>query len=340
MATLQNAEPRAPWTWADLLSTYRYWGLFLAYVFSEAAAQSMYSFVFIRFREVGFEEYSRIAGVSRFVWVLLVLLLAWIAIRTRPVRVLLIVAILAAATSLVWFIPGVPITVVGALTLLFVPLLNGLLLVVLVAALAGARGGYATTLVGFGLAWIIGLLFAFGITPLTGEMVSESGPAAANWCVTLLLVAVAIVLIPVRGELFTADPPPRGRALAPVQRDPVLTAILSWLLPFYVVYWLYRIHGEEAHLRPSRQLLSPRAAAWIAVIPVLGDLMLPIMLSTLADHHNEVAAEAGAGRVQRPWVAFLWTLLILPVAVGMLQSNLNKLAASANRQALAAGTAN
>ncbi len=72
------------------------------------------------------------------------------------------------------------------------------------------------------------------------------------------------------------------------ERSPV-AALLSWFVPFYLVYWLYRIHGEEAYVKPSRKLLSPRAAAWISVIPLVGDLLIPFMLSTLADHNNEVS---------------------------------------------------
>ena len=206
-------------------------------------------------------------------------------------------------------------------------MLNGLILILFVAALAGTRGGVQTALVGFAPAWFLGLLFSQGIAILTGRIAQTQGFQSSSWVVTVLLLLTVVVLIPVRGELFSIDPPERGRSLVPVKREPVVAALLSCFVPFYLVYWIYRIHGEEAYVRPSRQLLSPRAAAWISVIPLVGAFLFPIMLSTLADHHNEVAEASGIPRVQRPWAVFLWSVLFSPVAVGLVQAKLNELVA-------------
>jgi len=332
MKSLLASERCVPWTWADLLSTYRYWGLFTAYSLAFAATQTLYTFVFARYRELvelRVESFGLVLAWTHVVWILLALLLAWIAIRTRPVRVLLIAATLATAVSFAALIPGISPKLAFFLTYTLIPLLSGMLMILFVALLAGSGGGYQTFLVTFGVAWAFGQLLYYGISALTGALVSAYGYASSSWVISVLLLLALICLAFVRQDMFTIDPPQRGRSFLPVNRDPVAAALLAWFVPFYLVYWLYRIHGEEAHIRPSRQLLSPRAAAWIAVVPVVDALLFPIMLSTLADQHNEVAEAAGIPRVQRPWAVFLWSVLFAPVAIGLIQSNLNALAGRA-----------
>ena len=114
----------------------------------------------------------------------------------------------------------------------------------------------------------------------------------------------------------------------PQHREPILAGLLTAIVPFYFLYWLYKSHGEAAHLRPSRTLLSPRGAVWIAVIPLLGLVMIPVMLAAMADNLNLRAGELGLPRVCRPWLVFLFTLLFAPVSVGLLQGGLNSLALS------------
>jgi hypothetical protein len=210
---------------------------------------------------------------------------------------------------------------------LFIPLLSSTLLIAIPVLLADACGGYQPVLVGFGAAWFSGTLLASGLVAFVGTIIEDYGFPALTWGLAILSIVVLVVLLAIGQEVFSVDPPQRGRAIAPVNREPVVTALLACFVPFYLLYWTYKIHGEEAYVKASTQLLSPRAAAWLAAIPVLNILMFPIMLSTLADHHNAVAAECGGGRMQRPWAAFLWAFLLPPIAIGLTQSSFNAVGA-------------
>jgi hypothetical protein len=328
MQSPEATDARSPWTWADLLSTYRFWGLLVAFVLAGSASELHFFFDFQRFHDSTMDTVEHIIGITRLIWVPLSLVLAWIAIRTRPKVVLLVVAALAAAAFLTTLIPDSPSMFGLVVESILVPLLSGVMVILVPVLIGGACGSIASILVAFGLAITFDTLAESGVVPLVGSTIDHYGGAAGGWIGFVLILISIVLLIPIQGDLFTVAPPERGRSFAPVHRDPIVTALLSCFVPFYIVYWLYRVHGEEAYVKSSRKLLSPRAAAWISVIPLIGELMIPFILSTLADHNNEASAASGGERIQRPWAAFLCGLLCLPVGVGLVQASLNKLAAA------------
>ena len=326
---MQSPEPtdaRVTWTWADLFSTYRFWGLFAVFVLAGSASELHFFFDFQRFHDSTMDTVEHIMGVTRLIWVPLSLVLAWIAVRTRPKVVLLVVAALAAAAFLTTLIPDSPSMFGLVLESILVPLLSGIMVILVPVLIGGACGSIASILVAFGLAITFDTLAESGVVPLVGSTIDHYGGAAGGWIGFALILISIVLLIPIQGNLFAVPPPERSRSFAPVHRDPIVAALLGCFVPFYAVYWLYRIHGEEAYVKPSRKLLSPRVAAWISVIPFISELMIPFMLSTLADHNNEVSESSGGGRVQRPWAAFLWGLLLPPVAIAIIQSKLNEAA--------------
>ena len=368
MHTTALSQDRPAWTWADLLSTYRFWGLFLWFVLTAAGMQYHQLFLFFRLTDVvGFTP--RLAGTILSIaqgWGLLVaLILVWVAIRTRPVLTLLITGGLAAlaafAVAASW-----PRGLAATVAMLFCLNMGFYVVTLLFPTLvAGALGGYEAFFVAFGVSFLFQYLMGGAMTPLYASLGASTSVNATTsaWPAYIsagLLLLAAICLIPVKHALFTVEPPPRGRSFAPKYREVFLTALLTAIVPFYVLYWLYQAHGEAAHLRSSRALLSPRGAVWIAAVvvtfpsiltalavallsaqgteavagavgiaavPLLGLVMYSIMLTTLADHLNLRATELGLPRVCRPWAVFLWTMLFAPVAVGVLQSGLNGLAA-------------
>lgn len=328
MQSPETTGARATWTWADLFSSYRFWGLFSAFVLAGSASELHFIFDFQRFHDLKMDAVEHIESITRLIWIPLSLVVAWIAVRSRPKVVLLVIGAVGAAAFLSTLIPDSPSLYGLVIESLFVPLLAGTMSILLPALIGGACGKSSSIVVALGLALTFDSLFAFASIYLSSEAVQRFSAPAGAWIGFVLILVAVILLIPIRGELFTVAPPERGRSFAPVSRDPVVTALLSCFVPFYILYWLYRIHGEEAHVKPSRNLLSPRAAVWISVIPVINELMIPFLLSTLADHNNEVSESSGGGRVQRPWVAFLCGLLFVPVGVGLVQASLNKLAAT------------
>ncbi|MDE8759519.1 MULTISPECIES: hypothetical protein [Rhizobium] len=175
-----------------------------------------------------------------------------------------------------------------------------------------------------------------------------------------LLLAV-ILLVPAGNLAFDDAPRPRHKPLAPRQRSPLLVAVilitppilillaaigfrlfqandvgvgdspialLSVLLVFaialaafiYLAYWVYRIHGELAGAAPSQRLLTPLAAVLIAILVPLG---LPVLLMTLGDLLNERACDRGEGNaVSIAWLG-IWSFILPPVAIAMIQNAAN-----------------
>jgi len=322
VASLPLSSERPSWTWADLVSTYRFWGLLLFFVFSGLASNSLSIFTPMLRQQYGFSYHqmgllfwTRIYAVPLAFW------LAWAAIRSKPLPVLLTVGgleVLAAALMGVGWPEGHQL---AALSVKFgsIFLADAVIQLVAPAVIAGAMGGGEMFFVAFGTMFLFRQFLAWVNPILYGAVASRIG-----WTVPLAAEALVglICLAPVRHVLFTPAPPPRGRALEPVHRGPIITAILSTLVPFYFLYWSYRAHGEAAHLEPSRRLLSPRAGAW-AFFGVPG----PIILATLADHFNQRAAAWGMSRVRRVWGVVLWGIFLMPVAIGLLQDALNRLSA-------------
>ncbi|MBB2820780.1 UNVERIFIED_ORG: MFS family permease [Rhizobium esperanzae] len=175
-----------------------------------------------------------------------------------------------------------------------------------------------------------------------------------------LLLAV-ILLVPAGNLAFDDAPRPRHKPLAPRQRSPLLVAVilitppilillaaigfrmfqandvgvgdspialLLALLVFaialaafiYLAYWVYRIHGELAGAAPSQRLLTPLAAMLIAILVPLG---LPVLLMTLGDLLNERARDRGEGNaVSIAWLG-IWSFILPPVAIAMIQNAAN-----------------
>jgi hypothetical protein len=88
----------------------------------------------------------------------------------------------------------------------------------------------------------------------------------------------------------------------------------------YMAVWVYRIHGELAGAAPSQRLLTPLAAVPVAFLVPLG---LSVLLLTLADLLNDRARDIGNRRaISTGWLA-VWSVLLPPIAIAMIQSAAN-----------------
>jgi hypothetical protein len=250
--------------------------------------------------------------------------LAWIGVRSKPLDTLLFAGclqLLAAGALMVFLLAppsGSGVVVLVQLLFFFVYLGAVVVQLVVPALIAGALGSSHGFLIAFGALYILDRMINM-LSPLVYGL-SDTHVHPVHVLAGVLLLAV-ICLLPIRQALFTEGPPARGRALEPRYREPVAVAFLS-LVPFWVLYWIYRAYGEAAYLDRSRGLLSPRGAAWIWLVPLMG----PILLMTLADHLDERAVAWGVPRRRRVWAIFAWSVFFPPVAIGMLQGGLNRLA--------------
>lgn len=329
MLTDGSVGNQPAWTWADLFSTYRFWGLVLWSVLTSTAMQ-FHFLTITRHLADGLGFPVRFIGavmMGRFAAIPFAFFLAWLIIRTKPVRGMVITGVTMVVAALVIASSGPQgvVAVVAASYFLYTGSL--IALIVFPALIAGTRSGSYTFFVAFGLAFSLASLLGQGGSAALSFILPATGPGGmAFWTAGLLVVAL-VFLIPVKRVLFTVGPPPRGRAIPHKFRDPLVTAVLAGFVPFYILYWLYQIHGEAANLRPSRRLLSPRGAVGVSFAP----FMAPVILVTLTDHLNEHAASLDLPPVRRTWVIALWCFLLGPVAVGLLQDSMNRLAGPVGR---------
>lgn len=197
-----------------------------------------------------------------------------------------------------------------------------------------------------GASWLYGL--DLGAVPVVSGLLA------------CLLLAV-ILLVPAGNLAFDEAPRPRHKPLAPRRRSPLLVAIvlitppiLIFLMAFgvhlfqandadvasspitlllallvftiavaaliYLAYWVYRIHGELAGAAQSQRLLTPLAAMLIAILVPLG---LPVLVMTLGDLLNERARDRGRGGLMSiAWLG-IWSFILPPVAIAMIQNAAN-----------------
>ena len=315
---------KATWTWADQISTYRFWGLLAFYTLSSVGASSVLR------TYLTFIIWERAASTRMLGWITLALALfglygfwlAWSASRWNMKKMLYSFSLAQLAgialflvgttqTSLVWLYFGAFFFGAGtAAILLSVP-----------AIIAGGRGGAEAFLLAFGIVFTVSTL-ADSLYPFTGNLIDlVSLNLFLVIVVALPIVAGLFFLLPVNRALFNEEAPPRGRSFAPVYRDPVAVAFLMFV-PLYNIYhllhWLYRAHGEVAFLSPSRSLLSPGAAIGAAFIPLLTPVLTTILIDQLNVRLSRQEQQWSAGAV------FIWSLLLFPVAMALVQSAINR----------------
>lgn len=215
----------------------------------------------------------------------------------------------------------------GALFILSAPVVAGILAPMGVSLLYGSAGGWV---VGAGLLGCLALAVAM-LLPVR-RLRFDDAPHPRHRPLPprrRSAVAVAAILLapPVLSALFALAfylaPPPDVEAAV---LTPVVLALAFLMLCIavavfcYLVFWLYRIHGELAGAAPSQRLLTPLAAVPVALFVPFG---LPVLLVTLGDLLNDRARNEGTGRaISVAWLA-VWSVLLPPIAIAMVQSAAN-----------------
>ena len=326
MNTQTATSPPEPWSWADQVSTYRFWGLFAFYLMSVAAAGSLFGFgiFWVIYGTTSSATALGAAGfVMRFAKILgFLLALAWVLAHVQPKRALFVFAslqLIGAALIAVAAVFGDWLYYLAAF--FFGAGLGGVLLGV-PAVIAGGRGGVETFVLVIGTI-AISETFVASMSILTFSVINSPGVLATATGAVILLGL--LFLIPVNRVFFSEPPPSRVRSFPPTRRNPITVGLLS-LVPLYNVYhiprWLYMVHGEAAHLSPSSALLSPKAAAWGAFVPFLPLISIASLIGCL----NFRASQLGRGPYRSPLAIFLWTFFLLPVGIALTQSAINRLA--------------
>jgi len=321
--THESSSQPAAWTWADQVSSWRFWGLLLAYVLLVPLADAALFQSFPFWREnvgLGPAEYSAMLS-TRHVASAFGLCLAWVAVRWRPGVALVLLAVLKVLGLALLFFVSLGSFGTRSAGAVLVGLSTGALVLAVPALIAGGRRGAEAFVVSFGIVSTMGLIVGLLASYAVGTSVRAWGPWWVAYIAAIAAILGTIVASTVGSALFAGPPPERGYSFAPVARGPVAAALLS-LVPFYGLYWLYRTHGEVAAVAPSRGLLSPRAALW-------GSIFVPFLalvsMASLVDALNAKRQALGRPRVRSPVAVFLCALFVAPVAVGLVQSGINTL---------------
>lgn len=311
------------WTWAEIVGTYRFWGLVLFYALCFVTTEFLYGAMMppVLTAQLGVQQVGQMVGV-RTVAFLAGLYLAWVAARGRSKAVLLSVA----GLQLVGFALALaPWSVDGALALRIVGEIGiglgaGAIALAVPAAIAGGRSGSEGFVVAFGFATVVARVFSSLVGPAI--LATRGGlwqPLELAAVLALCTVLGVAALLPVRREMFAQAPPQRRPGVPPVQRGPIVVALLC-LIPLYGLYWVYRAHAETAFIASDRRAVAPGAAVWIAV---LVPFALPLLLANVADVLNRQAATADSRKPLPAWSILLLSVLMPPIAVAAVQAKIN-----------------
>jgi hypothetical protein len=339
--------PGTAWTLADQLSSYRLWGLVAAWVCAVLSMQLLRSNVLKDAMDVMSRfEMAQVVGLFPPLGMVLGLVLGLLLVRGAVVRwllpLLLLSAVLWPLAVGLWMEPSL---LALGVTLFAGQLLTFTLMVVVLAVVAGGRGGTVT------FASVLVVILALKsvlemLAPGLGLYLEGRWPHWASPGLGLLAVLWLLPLLrPAAGTWFNAAPPARHMPLQPQHRHPwamalwvgllwlgalvqlmvlwyrwpalfghlsLLCALVGWV---GLLRWNYRLHGEMAFVAPSPELLTPRAAAWASFLLPLSSLLLPLQLATVLNQSQR-------GRISMGWLV-CWCLLLPPVALALVQRALN-----------------
>lgn len=315
-AEASSCRAASHWTWADQLSTYRFWGLAAFYFLSLVAYALTNAFLLRTIAAAA--QYTAVCMIALLGGAVFAIYPAWIAARYNSKAALFVEAALQLAGTVLIMGPAAseagPLLIAGAFLLGLGAGAIGLSVPIIVA---NGRSDGTAFAVAFGALYVFSKIGDMLCSTVFGVLYSH--PAAGELVVAFAVLPM-IFLIFVKAPMFRDPPPQRGYALTPRRRGPVSTAF-TCLIPFLYLYWIYRLHGEVASAAPSRAILSPRAAVLIGIfVPFL----IPMCVASLADALNRRAEEQGRPPYRKTLAVFLWSLLCVPIGLGLLQSSLNR----------------
>jgi len=222
------------------------------------------------------------------------------------------------------------------------------------AILAGGKGGAHAFVVAFGLLNTLNRITDTLLSVIMGFSWDQYGPRTLMVSMAVLTLLGLIALLPVKSELFTRPPKARTYDWVVRSRSSVLVGLGS-IIGIIYYYFIYKFHGEVASLKPSSKILSPWGAVFTLIIfpfafsilltvifliilvgstetrwliaglvSLIQIMLTAVVLTTLVEPLNELAREHGKKPILAPWIVFVFTFLIPPVGMGLIQWALNQ----------------
>jgi MFS family permease len=322
-----HQKPVKRWTWADLQSSYRFWGL-VFYFTAVVASQSLFtSFSALYIRQTADFPISMIGvavGLQQ-VGMLFGALLAWMASRMKSYYLLYLLSGLYLfglflfcfhTSSLVLMMTGEVLIGMGL----------GAIMLIVPAFIAGAVGSVEAFVLSFGLMVTLKMLLSSSLVAVFGWLLDTaqlfSSPVYFFTTLSVPAIFGTLLLLPLKAHLFNCEPSVRQAIPQPVKyRDPAVTFLL-FLVPFYNIYWLVKIHGEIRNYTQSAALLTPRGAGWSAFVTAF---VTPVIFSTLNDTLRAIIESHGQTARYKTWLIILFAFLLPPVSAALIQSQMNEI---------------
>jgi len=313
------------WTWADQISTYRFWGLLVFFISSNVCAFLINTFGIYYLTEelkISSSESSTIIGIKTF-GALLGFFVAYFATRWKTSTWLIILGLVQLLGMILLTFPSLAIYApsrwVGAA---LIGLITGAVFLLIPSIIAGGRGGSEAFLIVFGTVYLISEIFDIS-SIWAGSSILYSSGLSYFWVILTAVMSLGLIfLLFVKPCLFNQDPPTRIKTFIPTRRNPVLVGLAS-IIPIYWYIWIYHVHGEVAAFAPKRNILSPVAAVLTCIfIPFV---FAPLVTTKLNDAINLYAVETGRPPYRASWVILILSIFLLPVAAGLLQSTMNQI---------------
>lgn len=323
------SEPTAAagWTWPRQMSTYAFWGLLALNLGSDISIRFQFPYVRELLMEVAGLDFSDMSGMFVVAaWAMpVVVLIIWAAIRW-PYAVILSFALLQITGLLLVTTIGLGDSDLASVGRTGGAFLNrvgatglGLTVIVVIASAKTGLRGFAVAFgaISMATAWVF--VWVAMVPPL-----SASSSAFAVW---FPMIVGLLFFLPVNRRLFSSAPEIVYAERPPMRREPAGVFFLVWFVPFYVLYWVYRIHAEARSLDPELDIPSARSSVPLLLIPFFAAVLFSQMRTQLKSRHPSPLLQS-----RSIWPVALLGVLFPPAAAAMVQSDLN----AANAQAATA----
>lgn len=340
---LQNQQTAVKWSWADLVSSYQFWGIFLFFILmilSSEIFHTFYSGVWwkngVSNEELDVFRYAYIAGLS------MSIIPAWIASRINKIYPLYLFCGLFLLALLLFYLDmngfstqrGSPnLSILSVVARFLIEFSSGAVLLLIPAMFASAVKSMEVFILSFGVLVTLKSLYATAFSTAMIYISKYSGVYLYDFPVfkiniflaylaAFIIIAMAF-LLPVRKCLFNETPKQRLVTPAAAEYRPPMTVFFLFFIPFYFIFWFAKMHREIRSYTQSSTLLTPNGAGWAAAFMPFAT---PIMLSIISDNTKTILEDKGQASGCKTGVIILFAFLIPPLAAALVQSKMNQLA--------------
>lgn len=309
------------WTCADILSSYRFWGIFFFFLIQSllgTLGSSYGPYFWNSSLSLPTEHISAIISCIQAGY-FLGMVLSWFFCRIKNRNPLYFVALLLIVGTICAFsINDASQEVRLTIGHFLISLSVGIMTLLLPALLFVAIGSTETFVIMFSLC-LIAKFFMAHCFPI---FIFQLNPKDISTVVITFSIFAVLLLLPLKKQLFYVSPPQRSSSTQrPEYANPMSVALLASCIPFYIVYWFVKIHREMQFVASSPRLMTARGAGWLSAIMPFSAAIMCLMLS---DEIRTLLANKKENSGIRTGWTLVWALLYPPVGAAIIQAKMNR----------------